>query len=261
MKVGRISGLRVPPSRAASIATADHEASPKLGCCCFWDATVVSVLLSLFMPPELAPRHQNLADLPLCGMMEYKDDETDKLLQPSNEIENDPDAAEKNNPVQRDSTAHPFKKWMDSFRTRRRAPPAIPERYVEGWSDSSATDFPILSPVPRRGSIQDQLWERSSGRSSQLGTVKTATMSIASHSMARSRGTTQSATTQSAVSEMRISADSSRPISSNCMDEAAELRATKRRQVLRELLATETDYVQGMKALAGVSMRSLVSSE
>ena len=202
----------------------------------------------------------NPVDLPFCGMMEYKDDETDKLLQPPNEIENDADAAEKNNPVQRDSPANPFKKWMDSFRTQRRAPPAIPERYVEGWSDSSATDFPILSTVPRRGSIQDQFWERSSGRSSQLGTVKTATMSIASHSMARSRGTTQSATTQSAVSEMRISADSSRPISSNCMDEAAELRATKRRQVLRELLATETDYVQGMKALAGVSMRSLISS-
>ncbi|KAJ5662540.1 uncharacterized protein N7477_010156 [Penicillium maclennaniae] len=185
-------------------------------------------------------------------MMEYKDDETDKLLQSPNEIENDPNTAEKKDTVQRGTPTHPFKKWMDSFRTRRRAPPTLPERYVEGWSDSSATEFPILSTVPRRGSIQDQFWERCSGRSSQLGTVKTATISIASHSMARSRGTTQSATTQSAVSEMRNSADSSRPISSNCMDEAAELRATKRRQILRELLATETDYVQGMKALAGV---------
>ncbi|KAJ5136005.1 hypothetical protein N7448_004559 [Penicillium atrosanguineum] len=184
--------------------------------------------------------------------MEYKDDETDKLLQPSNETKNDPDAAEKNSPVQRALPTHPFKKWMDSFRTRKRVPPTISERYVEGWSDSSATDFPILSTVPRRGSIQDQFWERSSGRSSQLGTVKTAAMSIASQSMARSRGTTQSATTQSAVSEMRISAEGSHPISSNCMDEAVELRATKRRQVLRELLATETDYVQGMKALAGI---------
>lgn len=193
-------------------------------------------------------------------MMEYKEDETDKLLQPPNETENDPEATDKDSPVQRDLPAHPFKKWMDSFRTRKRAPPRIPERYVEGWSDSSVTDFPILSTIPRRGSIQDQFWERSSGRSSQLGIVKTATMSITSQSMARSRGTTQSATTQSALSDMRISADSSRPISSNCADEAAELRATKRRQVLRELCATEADYVQGMKALAGVSLRSLVSS-
>jgi hypothetical protein len=192
--------------------------------------------------------------------MEDKDDETDKLSQPPNETEHDPDATDKDNPVQRDLPAHPFKKWMDSFRTRKRAPLRVPERYVEGWSDSSATDFPILSTIPRRGSIQDQFWERSSGRSSQLGIVKTATMSIASQSMARSRGTTQSATTQSALSDMRVSADSSRPISSNCSDEAAELRATKRRQVLRELCATEVDYVQGMKALAGVSLTSLVSS-
>lgn len=37
------------------------------------------------------------------------------------------------------------------------------------------------------------------------------------------------------------------------MDEAAEQRATKRRQVLRELLDTEADYIQGLKALTGVS--------
>lgn len=189
--------------------------------------------------------------------MEYKDDETDKLLQPLNETEKDPETADKMIPVHRTSPTHPFKKWMDSFRTRRRMPPTIPERYVEGWSDSSTTDFLMLLAAPSRGSIQDQFGERASQYSSQLGTVKTATMSIASQSMARSRGTTQSTTTQSAVSDMRISADSSRPTSSNCMDEAAELRATKRRQVLRELLVTEADYVQGLKALAGVSRRIL----
>lgn len=192
-------------------------------------------------------------------MMECKDDETGKFIQPLNETGKDPEPADKASPAQRASTIHPFKKWMDSFRTRRRVPPTIPERYVEGWSESSTTDFPKLTPLPRRGSIQDQFWERSSGRSSQLGTVKTATMSIASQSVARSRGTTQSTTTQSAVSDMRISADSSRPISSNCVDEAAELRATKRRQVLRELLATEADYVQGLKALTGVSLMSSFS--
>lgn len=189
--------------------------------------------------------------------MEYKDDETDKLLQPLNETEQDPETAGKTSPVHRASPTHPFKKWMDSFRARRRVPPTNPERYVEGWSDSSTTDFPMLLPAARRGSIQDQFGERTSEYSSQLGTVKTATMSIASQSMARSRGTTQSTTTQSAVSDMRISADSSRPISSNCVDESAELRATKRRQVLRELLATEADYVQGLKALAGVSWRTV----
>lgn len=150
---------------------------------------------------------------------------------------------------------HPFKKWMDSFRARKRVPPTIPERFVEGWPDSSQTDFSSQNPIIRLGSLQDQRCERYSADSSQLGTVKTTTMSIASQSMARSRGTTQSTTTQSALSDMRISADSSRPTSSNKLDEAAELRANRRRRVLRELLATEADYVQGLKALTGVSLR------
>jgi len=191
-------------------------------------------------------------------MMEYKDDETDKLrvIQPLNRTEKDREITDKTDPVQRNPPNHHFQKWMNSFRARKRVPHTIPERYVEGWSDSSTTDFPMLTALPRRGSIQGQHWERSSGRSSHLGTVKTASMSITSQSIARSRGTTQSTTTQSAVSDMRISADSSRPTWNNCLDQAAALRATKRRQVLRELLATEADYVQGLKALAGVSLRT-----
>jgi hypothetical protein len=37
------------------------------------------------------------------------------------------------------------------------------------------------------------------------------------------------------------------------VDEAAEQRATKRRQLLREVLSTEADYVQGLTALTGVN--------
>ncbi|KAJ5593893.1 uncharacterized protein N7459_000101 [Penicillium hispanicum] len=147
---------------------------------------------------------------------------------------------------------HPFKKWMDSFRGRRRVPPTIPERYVEGWPDSSRTDLITPNLMPENISPQDQHWERSSTHSSHLRVVKTTTMSIASHSVARSRGTTQSTTTQSAVSDVRVSGDSSRPASSNHVDEAAEMRASKRRQVLRELVATEADYVLGLKALIQV---------
>lgn len=170
-------------------------------------------------------------------------DEDKKDLDPENESESSPTAM----------PAHPFKKWMDSFRARKRVPPTIPERYVEGWSDSSQSDLFARSPTPRRESIREQHWERSSGHSSQLGTVKTTTMSITSQSMARSRGTTQSTTNQSTVSDVRVSADSSRPTSSNHVDEAAETRASKRRQVLREIVATEADYTLGLKALTGVS--------
>lgn len=187
--------------------------------------------------------------------MEYKDEEeTERLVGPwEYEAETAGKEGHQAAPAHTQTTAYPFKKWMDSFRTRKRLPFTVAERYVEGWSDSSQTESSIQDPATRRGSLQDQRWERSSGHSSQLGTVKTTTMSIASQSVARSRGTTQSTTTQSAVSEMRISADSSRPRSSGYVEEAAEQRANKRRQVLRELLATEADYIQGLKALTGVS--------
>ncbi|KAJ5679848.1 hypothetical protein N7462_008092 [Penicillium macrosclerotiorum] len=183
--------------------------------------------------------------------MEYTDDdaiEPDKSVLP---VEDDTARLLENKdeddlPTLRQSASHPFKKWMDSFRARKRVPPTIPERYVEGWSDSSQTEFSAQQSAPRRDSLL-------SGYSSQLGTVKTATVSIASQSMARSRGRTQSTAGQSTLSDARASGDSSRPTSSNnCVDEQAELRANRRRLVLREIVMTETDYVLGLKALTGV---------
>lgn len=190
--------------------------------------------------------------------MEYKDEEeTESLV---NAWEYGAEMTDKEGhhaaPAHPLANAYPFRKWMNSFRVRKRSPFTVAERYVEGWSDSSQTESSVQGPAARRGSLQDQHWEGSSAHSSQLGTVKTTTLSITSQSVARSRGTTQSTTTQSAVSEMRISADSSRPRSSGYVDEAAEQRANKRRQVLRELLATEADYIQGLKALTGVSLDS-----
>ncbi|KAJ5797399.1 uncharacterized protein N7503_006695 [Penicillium pulvis] len=159
------------------------------------------------------------------------DDLPDKIQSPTDET----------TPTQ---AAHPFKKWMDTFRTRKYVPPGIPERYVEGWPDDLQTGNAHLS-------AQDPQWERNSGHSSHLA-LKTATISNTSQSEERSRGTTHSTTTQSVLSDLRASGDSSRPSSSNYVDEAAEIRATKRRCVLQELLATEDDYVLGLKALTGV---------
>ncbi|KAJ5909406.1 hypothetical protein N7504_004049 [Penicillium tannophilum] len=159
------------------------------------------------------------------------DDLADKIQTPTDET----------TPTQ---AAHPFKKWMDTFRTRKYVPPGIPERYVEGWPDDPQTGNAHLS-------AQDPQWERNSGHSSHLA-LKTATISNTSQSEERSRGTTHSTTTQSVLSDVRASGDSSRPSSSNHVDEAAEIRATKRRCVLQELVATEDDYVLGLKALTGV---------
>ncbi|CEO59786.1 hypothetical protein PMG11_04443 [Penicillium brasilianum] len=145
----------------------------------------------------------------------------------------------------RSNASHPFKKWMDSFRTRRRVPPTIPERHVPGWFESSPNEFAAPNPAGRRDSLL-------SWHSSQLGTVKTTTLSITSRSFGRSRGKTQSTAGQSSLSDARFSADSSRPTSSQYVDDQAEIRANKRRHVLQEILITEADYVMGLKALTGV---------
>ena len=134
---------------------------------------------------------------------------------------------------------------MDSFRVRRRVPPMIPERYVHDWPESLQTDIAPPNVAGRRDSLL-------SGRSSQLGTVKTTTLSITSRSFARSRRTTRSTAGQSSLSDTRFSADSSRPTSSQYVDDQAEIRANKRRQVLQEMVKTEADYVIGLKALTGV---------
>jgi hypothetical protein len=142
------------------------------------------------------------------------------------------------------STSHPFKKWMDSFRGRKHESPVIQRRYVEGWSDDSSH-----GSQGHQSGVSD---------SSQLGTLKTATDSIGSQSILRSRTTIQSGTTQSIPSEVRGSGDSPRPNSSQQIDEAAEIRANKRRHILQEMVDTESDYVSGLKALIGVSNHAIM---
>ncbi|KAJ6014827.1 hypothetical protein N7540_009418 [Penicillium herquei] len=150
-------------------------------------------------------------------------------------------------PLSQTSQDTPFRKWVDSFRPHK-WPGEKRERIVEGWPDPEKEPFPVEFDLdPPSFAAQDALWERGSGNSSNLGTPKTTTNSIA-----RSRATTHSTTTQSALSDVRVSGDSSRPASSSCVDEQVETRARKRRQILRELMTTEVDYVSGLKALAGV---------
>ncbi|KAJ5621420.1 hypothetical protein N7528_006203 [Penicillium herquei] len=150
-------------------------------------------------------------------------------------------------PLSQASQDSSFRKWVDSFRPRKR-PGGTQERFVEGWPDLDKEASPVeFNLDPPSFAAQDAQWERRSGNSSNLGTPKTTTISIA-----RSRATTHSTTTQSALSDARVSGDSSRPTSSSCVDEQVEIRARKRRQILRELIATEVDYVCGLKALAGV---------
>ncbi|KAF7590416.1 hypothetical protein BBP40_002872 [Aspergillus hancockii] len=122
-------------------------------------------------------------------------------------------------------------------------------RYVEGWSDT--TQVRNNNILLGEGG-HDLQWECLSGNSSNLETVKTSTLSIASQSVVRSRGTTQSTTNQSFSSDLRGSIESLRPVLSFATDEEAQSRAIKRRKVLREIITTESDYVFGLKALINV---------
>jgi hypothetical protein len=201
------------------------------------------VLSSRLGPPLLSPCHRNLSPIfywagsPFKTMAEQDEKNLEKQTLLDDESEEKIESSGRVSPTEK-STSRPFKKWMDSFRGRKHESPIFRRRFVEGWSDSSS-----------HGS---QGHQSSASDSSQLGTVKTTTASIGSQSLIRSRTTIQSATNQSMQYDVRHSGDSSRPTSSQHADEAAEIRATRRRHILQELVETESDYVLGLKALIGV---------
>lgn len=141
----------------------------------------------------------------------------------------------------------PFKRWVNSLRPRK---VFGPEPHVDGWQHITQSNEDQNYLSPRQGSLEQQ-WENRSGKSSHLGTIKTATMSVASHSVVRSRRNTQSTTNRS-KSDFRNSIDSLRPVQSTSIDEEAQNRAIKRRQVLQEIIATESDYIFDLKALTNV---------
>lgn len=202
------------------------------------------LLSSPLGPPLRSPCHRNPSPMfywagSVFGIMADQDlVETERQALLDDESEEKVQSSGGLTPIDK-STSHPFKKWMDSFRGRRHESPIFQRRYVEGWSDESSH-----GSQGHQSNVSD---------SSQLGTVKTTTASIGSQSMVRSRTTIQSATNQSMLSNVRGSGDRSRPSSSQHVDEAAEIRATKRRHILQEVFVTETDYVLGLKALIGVS--------
>ncbi|KAL4913771.1 hypothetical protein BDW62DRAFT_220503 [Aspergillus aurantiobrunneus] len=147
-----------------------------------------------------------------------------------------------NIPADRAPASSPFKRWVNSLRVKKASGP---QPHIEGWQDTlrGSGDQKYLY----HGSLEQQ-WEKLSGKSSHLGTIKTATMSITSQSLIRSRRTTQSTTNRS-KSDFRGSIDSLRPALSTSIDEEAQNRAIKRRQVLQEIITTESDYIFGLKAL------------
>jgi len=178
------------------------------------------------------------------------------------------DAPEVQEPEPVNTTWSPstFKKFIDYLRNKKPPRPQT-RKYVEGWHDDPPTkprdndsrdhSFDhVLSPYH---AIQDQQWEQLSGYSSQLGTVKTNSLSAMSQSAVRSRRTTQSTVNRSSSSEHRRSIERRstdieglRPVRSPSIYDDVQRRAVKRRQVIQEILTSESDYVLGLKALTDV---------
>ncbi|KKK21916.1 hypothetical protein AOCH_003650 [Aspergillus ochraceoroseus] len=163
--------------------------------------------------------------------------------------------------AERVGTLHPFRRWVNSFRARKSIALHQSQRHVDGWADTLPGSCDNTSHVSPYQESQEQQWEKLSGNSSHLGTIKTATMSTASQSVVRSRRTTQSTTNPSIKSDLRASIDSLRPALSSSIDEEAQKRAIKRRQVLQEIISTENDYIFGLKALTSLLLYTSARAE
>lgn len=157
------------------------------------------------------------------------------------------------------STNYPFKKWVNSFRSRRRVAHQIPPVYVDGWFDEPSM-VPDETPISTSPPTVQKPWDQMSGGSSSiLGTVKTASMSMATASVVRSRTNTLTSHRSASVSspipsfETRRSLDSVNLTKNLSMDNAIRCRAVKRRHVLQEICVSESNYVHGLQTLVQVS--------
>ncbi|KAH3042818.1 hypothetical protein KXW83_007258 [Aspergillus fumigatus] len=139
-----------------------------------------------------------------------------------------------------------FRRWFEEFWLKR-SPPSPDQKQVDGWPEILLTECSNDDWSPHCG-LQDQQWEQLSAHSSHLGIVKTA--SFTDQSVGRSRAATQSTFNPSIHSGGRGSIESLRPSVSPLISHAVLLHSLERRQILREIITTETDYVFGLKALA-----------
>lgn len=142
-----------------------------------------------------------------------------------------------------------FRRWVNSFRSKKNRPPCQSVKIVEGWSDESQEGNRSSLKLAPDSLLAEPEW-RLSGQSSNLETVKTTTMSITSRSMIMSGGTNRS-TNHSVKSEFRESMDGSTP-QRRSIDVEARSRAINRYYAVRELITTEAEYVFGLKALTDV---------
>ncbi|KAF3490608.1 RSP protein [Arthroderma uncinatum] len=152
-------------------------------------------------------------------------------------------------PVSQDG--YSFKRWMRSIRANRHAI-ASPRNYVMGWPDDETMDESYNRPAGNYSeSVPDTASVTSSAllRTMETASVSQATMSVINRPRTNTMTSTKQGTSVFSNSEARRSIDSNRMAATLSLDEAAWNRAVQRRQIIQELVGTETVYVSGLKAL------------
>ncbi|EFQ97299.1 hypothetical protein MGYG_00340 [Nannizzia gypsea CBS 118893] len=144
-----------------------------------------------------------------------------------------------------------FKSWMRSVRSNR-THVLKPRRVVMSWPDENTEEGCLIFARNEPETLPDTVSDTSSApvKNMETASFSQATLSVAGRARTNTVTSTKYSTSVFSNSEAaRASIDSNRLTTSVSLDEAAWNRAVQRRQILQELVGTETVYVSGLRAL------------
>ena len=161
----------------------------------------------------------------------------------------------------REIKSHPFRRWMSTLHRKRLYRQQTLRSREQRWplddfDESLPNDTVLLQSPANRRHKKSSSW----ASSGFVTAVKSASMSLATLSVAaQSRKANRSNALRSSNRSSRLSRSFNRPsmegssVSVTVIDEAAQLRAHKRRKILEELVESEEGYVADLKVLVNVS--------
>lgn len=155
-----------------------------------------------------------------------------------------------------------FKHWANSLRRKKNLSSRTPVRQGNQFVQADnlrREHFCQVQMLPLTSNIRHKC--QSDASSGFVRTVKTASLSNASLSLApRSHKQSHSSDTRgNRSSYLRFSTESDRLMGRASLDEGALCRATKRRQILQEILTSEETYLADLKALCDLFSTLLAS--
>ncbi|MCJ1280970.1 hypothetical protein MMC26_000288 [Xylographa opegraphella] len=164
--------------------------------------------------------------------------------------------------------SHPFRRWMSTLHrkslNRQQTLRSREHRWsLDDFDELLPSDTVLLQSPTSRRHKKSSSW----ASSGFVTAVKSASMSLATISVApQSRKAHRSNLLRSSNRSSRFSRSFNRPsmeessASSTVIDEAAQLRAHKRRKILEELVESEEGYVADLKVLVNVYFTLLATS-